>query len=196
MFILYGVVVAVVVGVLLGGRLEPLAELRLRWPWLAISGLVFQVVLFSAPVTAVIGAAGPPLYVVSTVLVLATVVRNLAVPGLAAVAAGAVSNLAAILANGGYMPASPAALAFAGKLPAATYSNSRVDPAPALAPLTDIFALPAWMPFANVFSVGDILIGLGIATAILWVVLRRAARASSPVSNSTDGLYGPAQGES
>ena len=27
------------------------------------------------------------------------------------------------------------------------------------APLTDIFALPAWLPFANVFSIGDVLIG-------------------------------------
>ena len=195
MFILYGVAAALVAGMLFGGRLERLAELRIRWPWLAIGGLLFQVVLFSGPVTEAVGAAGPPLYVVSTALVLATVLRNLAVPGLAAVAAGAVANLAAILVNGGYMPASPAALAFAGKLPAVAYSNSRVETSPALAPLTDIFALPAWMPFANVFSIGDVLIGLGVAATILWAVLGRAARASKPVPNSTDGLYGRAARE-
>ena len=37
---------------------------------------------------------------------------------------------------------------------------------PALRPLTDIFALPTWIPFANVFSVGDVLIGVGVAIVI------------------------------
>ncbi len=37
---------------------------------------------------------------------------------------------------------------------------------PALRPLTDIFALPTWLPAANVFSVGDVLIGVGVAVVI------------------------------
>jgi multisubunit Na+/H+ antiporter MnhE subunit len=45
-------------------------------------------------------------------------------------------------------------------------TNSVVVDRPALEPLTDVFALPAWLPLANVFSVGDVLIGLGIAIAI------------------------------
>ncbi|MDQ3879889.1 MAG: DUF5317 domain-containing protein [Chloroflexota bacterium] len=190
MFILYGVAIAVILGLLAGGRIERLGELRLRWPWLAIAGLVFQGILFSAPVTAVVGDAGPPLYVVSTGLVLATVLRNVAIPGLVAVAAGAASNLAAILANGGYMPADPAALAIAEKAASVGYSNSRVLADPALAPLTDVFGMPAWVPFANVFSVGDVLIGVGVAVTVLWAVLRRPTRASDTVPNSTDGLYG------
>jgi hypothetical protein len=50
---------------------------------------------------------------------------------------------------------------------AAGYSNSVEMANPALAPLTDIFALPAWVPATNVFSVGDVLIMLGIAVAIV-----------------------------
>ena len=46
------------------------------------------------------------------------------------------------------------------------YSNSSFVPDPALPWLTDIFALPAWLPFSNVFSVGDILIGLGVVIVI------------------------------
>ena len=30
-----------------------------------------------------------------------------------------------------------------------------------LGPLTDLFAMPAWLPMANIFSVGDVLIGVG-----------------------------------
>ena len=36
----------------------------------------------------------------------------------------------------------------------------------ALRPLTDIFALPGWLPGANVFSLGDVLIGVGVAVVI------------------------------
>ena len=66
------------------------------------------------------------------------------------------SNLAAIVANGGYMPADPGAIAALGQATRTRYSNSVVVDHPALRPLTDIFALPPWVPFANVFSIGDV----------------------------------------
>ena len=58
------------------------------------------------------------------------------------------------------------------------FSNSVVVADPALRPLTDIFALPAWLPFANVFSIGDVLIGVGIAVVIA-LAMRRDARPAS-----------------
>ena len=54
----------------------------------------------------------------------------------------------------------------AGLDPLDGFSNSAVLEDPALAPLTDIFALPAWLPFSNVFSIGDVLIALGIVLVI------------------------------
>ena len=108
--------------------------------------------------------------------------RNMAVPGLPIVALGALSNFLAIVANGGYMPASAGALAALGKSPAAGYSNSAVVADPALAPLTDVFALPARLPFANVFSIGDVLIGVGVAAAI--VVAMRAWRGDAQLEES------------
>ncbi|MDQ3870904.1 MAG: DUF5317 family protein [Chloroflexota bacterium] len=166
MFILYAVVAGLIVGWLLRGRLEGLAGVRLRWPWLAVVGLVVQLVLFSGPVTERVGEMGPPLYIASTFAVLVFVLRNLSVRGFVLVAAGAASNLVAILVNGGYMPVSPEALAAAGAAGTEGYSNSRALAHPALEPLTDVFALPSWVPFANVFSVGDVLIGVGVAVTI------------------------------
>ena len=93
---------------------------------------------------------------------------------MALVAIGAASNLLAIVANGGYMPASAAAVAAIGRGEIVDYSNSAIVASPALAPLTDIFALPTWLPFTNVFSIGDLLIGAGIAVVI--VVAMRSAR--------------------
>ena len=88
------------------------------------------------------------------------------------VAYGAACNLAAILANGGFMPASAAALASLGKLAPTTYSNSSIVRAPELAPFTDQFALPHWLPFANVFSFGDMVIGIGVAFVIVAAMKR------------------------
>jgi hypothetical protein len=64
------------------------------------------------------------------------------------------------------MPTTEAALAAAGLTPEDGFSNSAVIDDPSLALLTDIFALPPWVPFANVFSIGDVLIGLGVIVVI------------------------------
>lgn len=166
MFILYALPIGLIIGLLSGGRLARLGDFRIRWAPLALVGLLVQLVLFLDPVARAVGPAGMPIYVASTALVLVVVLRNVARPGLALVAIGAMSNLAAILANGGYMPASPAAMAALGKSVGDAYSNSAVMNQPALWPLTDIFALPAGLPFANVFSIGDVLIGVGLAWAV------------------------------
>jgi hypothetical protein len=164
-FILYAIPLGIIAGYLIGGRLDRLGHVRFRWAPLALLGLAVQVVLFSDPLAETIGGAGPPIYIASSAVVLIAVLRNLDIPGIALVALGAAGNLLAIVANGGYMPADPAALASIGGV-APGYSNSSVAADPVLGPLTDIFAIPAWVPFANVFSIGDVLIGIGVALTI------------------------------
>jgi hypothetical protein len=167
-FLLYALAVGLVLGLLLGGRLSRLGDIRLRWPAVALAGLIVQIVLFAPGVGDRLGALAPLVYIGSTFAVLLFVLRNVRVTGFPIIALGAACNLAAIVANGGYMPASPAALRALGEPSApAGYSNSREIADPLLVPLTDIFALPAWMPFANIFSIGDVLIGLGVAIAIM-----------------------------
>jgi len=166
MFILYAVVAGLLGGLLLRGRLETLADTRFRLGWLALVALAVQVVLFS-PIAGdrLDAAVARWVYMGSTALVVVVVLANVRLPGLPIVLAGAVTNLAAIVANGGSMPASASALAATGQTIDGP-TNSVLVAHPALEPLTDIFALPAWLPLANVFSVGDVLIGLGVAVAI------------------------------
>lgn len=167
MFVLYAIPLGIVAGLLLGGRLDRLTELRLRWVPLILVGLLVQVAIFTDAGGRAAGDAGPALYVASTAVVLVAVLRNIGIPGVALIALGAGSNLAAIVANGGGMPADPAALASVGGLGLGSgYTNSIDVAAPALQPLTDVFALPSWLPLANVFSIGDVLIGTGIAATI------------------------------
>jgi hypothetical protein len=189
MFMLYALALGAIVGKLLGGSLARLSEIHIRWAALAMAGLLVQVVLFFGPVAERVGAWGTPIYIGSTALVLVVVVRNLAIPGLGLVAVGALSNLVAITVNGGQMPASPGAMAYLGKTVNAGYSNSAVVKAPVLAPLTDVFALPPFVPFANVFSVGDVLIGVGVAVVVA-TAMRHGASGNLPTRYSRPSTTG------
>jgi hypothetical protein len=174
--ILLAVPIGIAVGYLMGGRLDRLEKLRFRWAWLAVAGLAVQVVLFSGLLDDVItGGLGGIVYVASTAAVLIAVLRNVRVPGMPLIALGAVANLAPIIANGGVMPTTLAAMEAAGLPPTEGFSNSAVLEDPALAPLTDIYALPPWMPFHNVFSLGDVLIAAGIVVVIAAGMRRGAA---------------------
>ena len=67
---------------------------------------------------------------------------------------------------------------------------------PALPWLTDIFALPPWLPFSNVFSVGDILIGLGVVVVIASAMRSRVAPtvdapASGPATRPVASMTAP-----
>jgi hypothetical protein len=167
MFILYAVAIGLILGVLLGGSVSRLGDIQFRWWPLMLVGFGMQVVLFQDAVAAQVGSLGAPLYVVSTLLVVIAVLRNVALPGIPLVALGAACNLAAILANGGFMPASPGAMAALGKSAPQIYSNSAVLAHPALEPLTDIFALPSWLPFNNIFSIGDLILAAGVVVVVV-----------------------------
>jgi len=188
MFILYPLLIAILLAVVTGGRFDRLADLRLRWWGLAVGGLLVQVALFSTAASS-FASIGPAVYVASTAAVLITVLANVRRPGLTLVAIGAFLNLATIVANGGYMPTTPGALLAAGKDPARGYSNSIELARPQLAPLTDVFALPATVPLANVFSVGDIGVGLGTAWLAFSTMRRRPERAGESHPPSTTPEY-------
>ena len=66
----------------------------------------------------------------------------------------------------------PGALQAAGLDGPGAHTNSVVVDHPVLQPLTDIFAIPAGVPLANVFSIGDVLIGVGIVVVIAAAMRR------------------------
>ena len=187
MFILYGLLIGLLVGFGLRGRASGLAALDLRWSALVFLGLLVQIVLFSGPVTERVGELGPAIYVLSTAMVLAAVVRNWRIPGMPVVILGALCNFAAITANGGYMPAGADAVTALGRSAPTVYSNSAWTPDPALWPLTDIFALPSWLPWSNIFSVGDVLIGGGVALVVVLAMRSRPAPVAGSATAAASG---------
>jgi hypothetical protein len=176
---LWAIPVGIALGIVLRGSLDGLLALGFQWAPVAIAGLLVQVVLFTAVGDQLAGGLGPAIYVASTLAVFVAVVRNWRLTGMPVVAAGALSNLVAITFNGGFMPADAGALAMAGFGGPGDHTNSVVLAHPVLQPLTDIFALPAGVPLANVFSIGDVLIGLGVIVAIVAAMRRNAVPAIS-----------------
>ena len=147
---------------LLGGRWGRLAELRPRLLLLFYAAIALQFIAF--PFAALPWRTSDRLAVVlwlcSYALFMVGAGANIRLPGMPFVAIGMLLNLSAIVANGGHMPALPAALRAAG-LHFARSRNSASLPSPHLDWLVDRWAAPSWIPWANVFSVGDVLIATG-----------------------------------
>lgn len=190
------IVLVVVAALLRGGSLHNVTTLRLRWPALALAGLGLQLLLFT-PFTAapLVTVAVPSLYVLSMLLLVGWVLLNRHIPGMTLMGVGLALNTLAIIANGGYMPADPRAVAFAGRAAAygadgsAVYNNSiAAGEGVRLWLLTDILPLPAWVPLANVYSIGDVLIELGAALLCWKTLLRRpqapAEAVAAPPANA------------
>ena len=168
MFLLAALALGLVFALTLGGKLSRLAELSVRAQPLVLIALGGQVLLFSR-----LGAGLPedlvgPLHLATYALLIAFAAANIRVRPLALVLLGLVLNTIAIAANGGRMPVSEQALAGLGL---DRFDGNVSTEAHRLAFLGDVFVLPRQLPLANVFSVGDVLIGLGAIALVLVVSL-------------------------
>lgn len=164
-------------GYAMGGRLRNIERLRIHLPWLAIVALGLQFVAFSS-LRGSLGSTGVvTLHLVSYGLLLWFVIVNRQRVGIVVAGAGLLANLLAITLNGGYMPASRHALDVAGvQFSGTTANNSTVIGAGTrLSFLGDVFAIPDGTILANVFSVGDVLIVVGVAI-LLASAMRTAPR--------------------
>ena len=179
MIIPVAALVAVFLPVLLGGRLRRLAEIRLRHAWTISTALITQIVVIEvlAGPRWLLAGAHLATYAAAAYFLLV----NRRVPGLLAIGLGGASNGVAIALNGGTLPASAAALRAAGIVEAAgQFTNSGVVGHARLAFLGDVFAIPAAWPLSNVFSIGDVLIMLGVGIASLRICGTRWTPVWSP----------------
>ena len=142
-------------------RVRRLATLHVEGLWLVWAAFVSQVLLFEVVGYYIPVVATNVLHLVTYALCAAFLYRNRHLPGSWIIAAGAASNLAAIVANGGTMPANADAWVKAGLPEPTAFENSSFATDANLAMLGDIFYIPAKWPLSNVFSVGDVLIVIG-----------------------------------
>lgn len=175
-----GIALGLILGLLLGGRIERLADVRLRY-----LGLLFLAVIVrfgtEFSISAGVGVADAlrlPLLVLAYGLLLFALWHNRGYPGLALAFVGIASNTLVIAWNLGYMPVWLPALQASG-LP--THLDSPLhlilNPGTAadffsrLGPLSDVVPIPVW-PLQNVASVGDMFLSAGLAVFLFATLMR------------------------
>jgi hypothetical protein len=177
MFLGFCALVALAIIPLTGGSLRQLADLKVRWLPLAFAALGLQIVVISVwtsmpHVLAVIG------HIASYLMLGVVVWVNRRVPGMLLIAVGAGANALAISVNGGELPASRWALRHAGITARSGFNNSGALAHPHLAWLGDIMVTPAWLPFRNMLSVGDIVLVVGAVVLVMAASRHQTAGAT------------------
>ena len=177
-----GIVVGLVLGLLAGGSILNLANVRLRW----IGLLMFAVILrFGTEFLLIRGnglveALRLPLFATAFLMLLAALWVNRTQPGMRLAFVGILSNTIAIVANAGHMPVWIPSVAAAG-FPATDVLSPFHTTLPTIldvdffrhaGPLADIIPIP--VPFVrNVASVGDLFLTAGLAFFLFATVVRR-----------------------
>ncbi len=174
MFLLPSIALGVAFALLLGGKPSRLLSFEFRHGWAVFLALGLQVVLFSGLREFVPEALIEPLHLGTYVLLFAFAFANFRHLVLLPLFIGMALNAIAIVSNDGKMPVNPDAWAATG-LDSSAASNVDVG-ADRLAFLGDIFALPRELPFANVFSIGDLFLGIGTVMLIVIVSTTETSR--------------------
>jgi hypothetical protein len=161
-----------------GRAASQIAAIPLRSAWLALLAVVLQLPLVRAPggPTEELGVE-QALFLASHLLLLAFTWRNRRLRGIQILGLGVICNLAAILANGGFMPITPQTLVAIN--PGTTleqwsfgthygYSKDVIlsHAETRLWILTDILVVPPPFPWPTAFSLGDLLLAMGIVVLL------------------------------
>ncbi len=164
---------------------------QLRGLWLILLGFVPQLLVAFLPASRAVirSELAAASLAISMVVFLAFIWINRRLAGMPLMLAGLLLNLAVMLANGGWMPISPAnATRLVGEaamrqaVPGDRIGPKDVLMQPAdtrLGLLSDRFMLPAWSPYQVAFSAGDIFIAAGA----FWLL---AAPRAAPLSENTE----------
>ncbi len=177
MFLIGAVVIGVVLGYVLKGRIANLSGLPLHSLWLVGVAILIQFAIFPLfSSRALFPYATTELHLASYALLFLFFIINYRVWALLVIALGSVSNLVVIAVNGGRMPSSPHALACAGQPEIAQKlttdgvmgnvalmgDKTRLDF------LGDWLYLPHGVPLSTAFSIGDLTIAVGLVILIVW----------------------------
>lgn len=163
---------------LLAGRWSARLLLH-RWRWPLLLWATFALQTF-AILVALPGVLAEVLHVGTYVVAVVFLWANRSIPGVPVVATGAALNGITIALNGGVLPASPGAVRAAGIDTGEGFANSAVVADPVLPWLGDVLAWPAPLPLANTFSLGDVLIVLGVVIAAWTGTCRLGRRPGGP----------------
>ena len=191
-----GIAFGLVAGLLLGGRLEHLADIRLRFlPLLFLAVIVrFATEALLGYGVGIVDVLRVPLFGAAYGLLLFALWHNRSYPGLALAFIGIASNALVILVNGGRMPVWAPAYAASG-LPGPLASVLHVELTGTgaeflarLGPLSDVIPIPI-APVQNVASIGDLFLTAGLAFFLFATLMRTPAETQAAIDEAKIGRY-------
>ncbi len=180
---LFVVVFSIGVALLRGGRVERLADFPFRHVWLVFAA--FGVQLFLRPPVAGgdmewVRAAAPYVYPSAYYMLLLCFLLNRRAPGAGWLAGGALANLAVITANGGKMPVDGEILLRLGQVEiyealasGRSLTHELLTSQSRLPWLADCLKGTPPFPNPSVFSVGDVLLAVGVFILVQATMVAR-----------------------
>ena len=206
-----GLLIGLIAGFAAGGRVDNLIAIRLRWPLVIFGALALRLGT-EAALTRDVGIADSlrvPLLAAAYGVLAVGLWANRARPGMSLALVGITLNATAILANGGFMPVWEPSLTAAGFGRADVLSTINVILPASLdanffrsaGPLGDVIPVPLPL-LRNVLSIGDVILGAGLAFFLFAGLVRRPEEAR-PDGRTIHGLEpsqpvtlaGPAAGD-
>lgn len=159
---LLAVVVGLVFGLVVGGRVSNLARLRFRWPWVPVVAVLVREAVLLTPLNRVGGAQYIYLLALAAIVVW-TIAHFGRLPGVWLITAGAALNLLVIAVNAGRMPV---ASEFAAGL---TRHGGTLGQYTVMNTSTHLNLLADWIylnPVPEAYSPGDVFVALGLAILV------------------------------
>jgi hypothetical protein len=188
--LVYGVAIAAAILVvpLTGGRFAQLARIRLHRPWLLFTGLAIQVLLELVDLPrARYDDVGLALLLLSYVFIIGFGCSNLLLAGMGVITVGVALNAFVIALNQGMPYQVPE-----GEKAEVTVKHRPQDSDDILPALGDAIAIGS--PVDAAFSVGDIIIGVGLVDLTYRASRRPRRRGRTPDADDASGAESDAEG--
>ena len=169
------VLIAIIIAIIVNKGLRAIEHKKVEQFYLILLGFTIQLVIFSQEFSySKLNFLTPILYIYSLFILLIFMVLNLQYKGIKIAGIGFLSNLAVIVSNGGYMPQDLLKIELVwGQekvelLKQAGHFNNAISMSPNthLNFLSDIIAIPRPRFLMGVYSIGDVVITIGITIFI------------------------------
>jgi len=169
------VLIAIIIAVIVNKGLRAIEHKKVEQFYLILLGFAIQLVIFNEKFSySKLNFLTPILYIYSLFILLIFMVLNLQHKGIKIAGIGFLSNLAVIVSNGGYMPQNLLKLKLIGEQEKVEllkqfghfYNGIVMSPNTHLNFLGDIIVIPKLKFLMGVYSIGDVVITIGITIFI------------------------------